>query len=177
MPPDPGPCHDKDHRLFYDVHTDICQYFLYGGCEGNQNNFESVEECQSVCGGFAQSSFDCFLLPDPGPCYGHFPRIFYDVYSGTCKDFIYGGCEGNQNNFESVQTCESVCEVSAPSDSGGPKAWRDDLRCGEGYTAPNGEVAQCDPDGTWPCCSPHKWCGNTAAHCTCGGCIDYSGKP
>ncbi|XP_035696580.1 uncharacterized protein LOC118430005 [Branchiostoma floridae] len=53
------------------------------------------------------------------------------------------------------------------------KAWRDDLRCGAGYPAPNGQTAQCDPAGRFPCCSTGKWCGNTAAHCTCSGCVHY----
>ncbi|XP_019643814.1 PREDICTED: uncharacterized protein LOC109484901 [Branchiostoma belcheri] len=51
--------------------------------------------------------------------------------------------------------------------------WRDDYRCGDGYTTGDGRTAECDPDSTWPCCSPAKWCGNTAAHCDCAGCVDY----
>ncbi|KAI8483433.1 hypothetical protein Bbelb_388960 [Branchiostoma belcheri] len=51
--------------------------------------------------------------------------------------------------------------------------WRDDYRCGDGYTTGDGKTAECDPDSTWPCCSPVNWCGNTAAHCNCAGCVDY----
>ncbi|KAI8514765.1 hypothetical protein Bbelb_073560 [Branchiostoma belcheri] len=51
--------------------------------------------------------------------------------------------------------------------------WRDDYRCGDGYTTGDGRTAECDPDSTWPCCSPANWCGNTAAHCDCAGCVDY----
>ncbi|KAJ8038418.1 Tissue factor pathway inhibitor [Holothuria leucospilota] len=130
----------------------------------------------------------CFLAPHPGLCTDIFFRVYYDINTGTCKNFIYNGCWGNENNFESVQECESVCGGATPSPSEGEVeapaptqatalAWRDDLRCGKGYTAPNGEVAQCDPDGINPCCSTAKWCGNTAAHCTCGGCFDYRDKP
>eukprot|EP00058_Branchiostoma_floridae_P004415 XP_002589903.1 hypothetical protein BRAFLDRAFT_81970 [Branchiostoma floridae] len=56
------------------------------------------------------------------------------------------------------------------------KAWRDDLRCGAGYPAPNGQPAKCDPDGKYPCCSPGKWCGKTTDHCDCSGCVDYREK-
>ncbi|KAI8514824.1 hypothetical protein Bbelb_074150 [Branchiostoma belcheri] len=53
------------------------------------------------------------------------------------------------------------------------KKWRDDYRCGDGYTTGDGRTAECDPDSIWPCCSPANWCGNTAAHCDCAGCVDY----
>ncbi|XP_035665882.1 blastula protease 10-like [Branchiostoma floridae] len=55
----------------------------------------------------------------------------------------------------------------------GPKKWRDDERCGHGYLAEDGNPAECNPDGIHPCCSAHKWCGNTAAHCDCSACVDY----
>ncbi|XP_078580869.1 uncharacterized protein LOC144864555 [Branchiostoma floridae x Branchiostoma japonicum] len=57
-----------------------------------------------------------------------------------------------------------------------PKKWRDDLRCGQGYPAEDGNPAECDPDRFYPCCSPGNWCGNTAAHCYCSDCVDYRNK-
>lgn len=51
--------------------------------------------------------------------------------------------------------------------------YREDHRCGGNFLAPNGEVAECDPDGIYPCCSPYNWCGITADHCDCTECIDY----
>jgi len=60
--------------------------------------------------------------------------------------------------------------------------WRWDSRCGRnepilgitprrGYAVPD---ARCDGEGTYPCCSDHGWCGFSADHCDCSGCIDYS---
>lgn len=56
------------------------------------------------------------------------------------------------------------------------KTWRDDLRCGPSYKLLNGKGAQCDPlnEKGYSCCSPHGWCGKTAAHCKCRGCTDYT---
>ncbi|XP_035694513.1 uncharacterized protein LOC118428529, partial [Branchiostoma floridae] len=51
--------------------------------------------------------------------------------------------------------------------------WRADLRCGNSFPAPGATPGECDPDGTYHCCSSYNWCGNTPAHCTCDGCIDY----
>merc|ERR1719187_1887591 len=59
-------------------------------------------------------------------------------------------------------------------------AWRPDNRCGPNFPSPtgSGKPGQCDPEATaneeGPCCSPGGWCGNSAAHCDCPTCIDYS---
>ncbi|XP_077982990.1 zinc metalloproteinase nas-15-like [Glandiceps talaboti] len=52
--------------------------------------------------------------------------------------------------------------------------WRDDYHCGGEYPLSDGSPSECNPDGIYPCCSPYTWCGNTQAHCSCSGCIDYS---
>ena len=37
------------------------------------------------------------------------PRFFFDVESGSCSSFNYGGCRGNGNNFATQQDCEAKC--------------------------------------------------------------------
>ena len=39
------------------------------------------------------------------------PCIFryFDKTAGKCKNFAFGGCEGNGNRFSSQEECESVC--------------------------------------------------------------------
>ncbi|XP_065578782.1 uncharacterized protein LOC136039188 [Artemia franciscana] len=56
--------------------------------------------------------------------------------------------------------------------------WRHDRKCGfYGRTlyllSDNITVAQCDPDGSYPCCTRWGRCGSTSWHCDCNGCIDY----
>jgi hypothetical protein len=34
---------------------------------------------------------------DPGPCVGRFYKWFYDNRRKQCKEFTFGGCEGNGN--------------------------------------------------------------------------------
>ena len=46
----------------------------------------------------------------PGPCYGNFARWFYNHESGGCQQFIYGGCMGNENRFNSEAECLDRCQ-------------------------------------------------------------------
>jgi len=36
-------------------------------------------------------------------------RYYFEPSDGTCHKFFYGGCEGNKNNFQSLETCKSRC--------------------------------------------------------------------
>lgn len=61
--------------------------------------------------------FDCWLLfldtcqqpMDTGPCRGNIPRWYFDKDSKQCLEFLYGGCQGNTNNFESREECQKSC--------------------------------------------------------------------
>jgi hypothetical protein len=51
----------------------------------------------------------CSLPPEPGPCEAAFPRFYFDAAQGECLPFTYGGCEGNANNFETLDECYAEC--------------------------------------------------------------------
>ena len=34
---------------------------------------------------------------------------YYNQNEGKCLQFIYGGCGGNQNRFETLKKCEKTC--------------------------------------------------------------------
>lgn len=114
---DQGRCRGYFRRYFYNKTSQACENFIYGGCGGNENNFEAIEECISECGANNNQSSDsvretgdkCQLDSVTGPCRGHFPRYFFNKTSQTCEQFIYGGCEGNENNFEKKDECVSQC--------------------------------------------------------------------
>ena len=44
-----GPCHDFKKRWYLDTETRSCREFRYGGCLGNENNFETNVECRNFC--------------------------------------------------------------------------------------------------------------------------------
>lgn len=119
---DDGPCKAMLKRFFFNVHTQQCEEFIYGGCEGNQNRFESLEECKEKCTrDFPKTVREkptlqkekpdfCFLEEDAGICRGYITRYFYSNQSRQCEHFKYGGCLGNLNNFESLEDCQNTCE-------------------------------------------------------------------
>ncbi|XP_048069966.1 tissue factor pathway inhibitor isoform X4 [Ursus arctos] len=120
---DNGPCRAMITQFFFNIHTQQCEEFMYGGCEGNQNRFGSMEECEEKCIKVypktrTETTLEkekpdyCFLDEDSGLCRGYMTRYFYNNQSKKCEGFKYGGCLGNQNNFESLEQCKKTCEDS-----------------------------------------------------------------
>merc|ERR1712241_1554282 len=51
----------------------------------------------------------CELPLKTGDCFAAMPSVYFDSSDGQCKDFIYGGCGGNANNFRNKEECEELC--------------------------------------------------------------------
>lgn len=45
-----------------------------------------------------------------GPCRGTFKRWYYDTNSKQCREFFFGGCRGNSNNFIKYEDCDKRCQ-------------------------------------------------------------------
>lgn len=73
LPKQPGPCRAYMPRFYYDSETGYCKRFIYGGCLGNKNNFNVVEDCTRKCGGKPDPCDNtncardekCVLVPTP----------------------------------------------------------------------------------------------------------------
>ncbi|KAG8194023.1 hypothetical protein JTE90_003623 [Oedothorax gibbosus] len=108
-----GGCGAYAQRYFFNRFTGDCHEFIFGGCLGNNNNFESKEQCLEYCKGFElDKKGSCSKAKDRGPCEGFVWRYFHDHEKGECEAFIYGGCRGNENNFKTKRECSNVCGVS-----------------------------------------------------------------
>ena len=166
-----GLCGARLPRFFYNAEKRRCERFVYSGCGGNANNFETLDDCNRAChsqqlpqtphqqfprsfpndvrsvqvplnvnsvtsgagektkgkvkGGKKSNNREfvgksvpepnfftpavCNLIPEVGICRAAFRRWFYNTRSGRCEEFIYGGCHGNENNFESEHQCYQKC--------------------------------------------------------------------
>ena len=51
----------------------------------------------------------CELPKKAGICGATNLRFYYDSASKQCKEFNYGGCGGNGNNFEDEYECKLAC--------------------------------------------------------------------
>ncbi|CAL1298887.1 unnamed protein product [Larinioides sclopetarius] len=77
---------------------------------------------------------NCFEPPKKGLCKDSLSRWYYDSNSGQCREFIYGGCEGNGNSYMTFHECMEYCAVDcyAKPDPGQcytnmPRYYYDDL--------------------------------------------------
>ncbi|XP_077578549.1 kunitz-type protease inhibitor 2 [Stigmatopora nigra] len=117
-----GPCKASFRSWYYDDQQRQCKEFVYGGCRGNRNNYPSQETCLQSCHDVIinpapkhlQSTTEvteeqCLSSPDPGPCRAAFPKFYYHAESDSCKLFVYGGCQGNQNRYDSEDHCLAQC--------------------------------------------------------------------
>ncbi|GFR27455.1 papilin [Trichonephila clavata] len=114
-------CLPKVPMYYYDPEYKMCRQFYYGGCWGNKNRFNSIEECEERCGEDEEEEEEkeesheddyvdkCTLPMAKGICHRDVMRYYYDFNTNSCKAFIYTGCAGNANNFESILDCEEQC--------------------------------------------------------------------
>ncbi|XP_077551055.1 papilin-like isoform X2 [Haemaphysalis longicornis] len=193
---DPGHCKGYFPRWWFNVKSGQCEQFVYGGCQGNKNNYETMQQCEQTClrarsdvETSAQSSDEvsatyrqmrrrvnvrvgpiCTLEADPGPCFGYFPRYYFNYTLMTCQKFIYGGCQGNKNNFETVEECEQRCKNST-----GVLPHEDEIVATE-FKAPADFEIYCKPEKeTGPCKAsiPRWWFNVKTGQCEqfiYGGC-------
>ena len=85
-----------------------------------------------------------------GPCDAAFPRWYYDFNSQRCEEFVWGGCGGNGNNFETREACEATCPMPIVSKlSLAQRAGRcePDILCPDGLLAPEIYAPVCGVDG------------------------------
>ncbi|XP_037680687.1 LOW QUALITY PROTEIN: WAP, Kazal, immunoglobulin, Kunitz and NTR domain-containing protein 1 [Choloepus didactylus] len=84
-----------------------CMAFPARACA--RGGFDTYEACQLAC---ARGPGDACALPAvQGSCERWEPRWAYSPLLRRCHAFVYGGCDGNGNNFESRESCEDACPV------------------------------------------------------------------
>ncbi|XP_057708240.1 amyloid-beta A4 protein-like isoform X2 [Corythoichthys intestinalis] len=62
----------------------------------------------------------CWAPAKSGPCHDMLERWYFVPEKARCAPFLFGGCGGNRNNFDSEEYCLAVCSSSLPTMSPSP---------------------------------------------------------
>ncbi|XP_078077892.1 kunitz-type U19-barytoxin-Tl1a [Mustelus asterias] len=108
---DPKP---KIIHWYYDPSVDHCQPFFYKGLGGTRNRFGNETHCLQTCSDsyavkFPEGDAVCNLQKERGDCAVNILKWYYDKDTGNCETFLFSGCHGNGNQFETKKTCRSLC--------------------------------------------------------------------
>lgn len=52
----------------------------------------------------------CKMPMRKGVCRALIPRWSYDSKTKECREFKFGGCDGNENNFRTKKLCMKTCK-------------------------------------------------------------------
>lgn len=69
--------------------------------------------CDEEGGGCSQAECSkpyCLLPFEVGECDAAIPVYYYNAQTAQCEERTYGGCGGNDNNFATLEQCQSSCE-------------------------------------------------------------------
>ncbi|XP_046888894.1 WAP, Kazal, immunoglobulin, Kunitz and NTR domain-containing protein 2-like [Hypomesus transpacificus] len=100
-------CAEEKVSWYYEPKRNTCLSFAHGSCGSGRKSLDSYEACMLCCG--PDLAEPCSLPSLQGPCKAYEPRWVYSSTLRQCQSFIYGGCSGNDNNFESKEACEEMC--------------------------------------------------------------------
>lgn len=107
---DPGTCSNYTVKFFFDMEYGGCSRFWYSGCGGNANRFDNIDDCNNTCQN-PKGKDACKVPSIHGPCTGYFQKYYYDSDRNICSPFVWGGCLGNTNRFETLDDCQKQCVV------------------------------------------------------------------
>ncbi len=108
LPAEAGDCTEAVARYFHNWETGICEPFVYGGCGGNENNFESFEACVEGCGSATLDACtdnnECVLRSRAccGPCE---PIVLADYVAINSK---------HDKVFETTKGCDGILCGACP---------------------------------------------------------------
>uniref|UniRef100_A0A1X7V3D2 Uncharacterized protein n=1 Tax=Amphimedon queenslandica TaxID=400682 RepID=A0A1X7V3D2_AMPQE len=121
-----GSCNEGYLRFYYDSSLQQCEPFLYSGCDGNENNFPSLNECSQTCGCPQNQSSLLECTNDPcqsNTCPSAPTAQCFPDYCGNCTSrYYYNDQEVTEtcscsNGLEPVlcaPSCLSTCRIPEP---------------------------------------------------------------
>ncbi|XP_062329864.1 amyloid-like protein 2 isoform X2 [Osmerus eperlanus] len=91
---------DEYHYVYEDEEADREEEDAKERVPESQDEDKTLEEVKAVCA----------LEAETGPCRASMFRWHFDLSQKKCFRFVYGGCAGNRNNFDSEEYCMAVCK-------------------------------------------------------------------
>ncbi|NWV63250.1 CO7A1 protein, partial [Malurus elegans] len=76
----------------------------YDSMDGEEDDYDEVPEMDSL-----EQPTPCRLPLDEGDCQRYTLRWYYNQRVTECRPFVYSGCRGNLNRFDSKEECELHC--------------------------------------------------------------------
>ncbi|KAM8769475.1 amyloid-like protein 2 isoform X3 [Acanthopagrus latus] len=95
---------EEYHYVYEDEETDKDNE------EDEEKESSRMDESQDEDKTLQEVKAVCTLEAETGPCRASMPRWHFDLSQRKCVRFIYGGCAGNRNNFDSEEYCMAVCK-------------------------------------------------------------------
>ncbi|CAG7732167.1 unnamed protein product, partial [Allacma fusca] len=117
----PGRCRAFFARFYFNPAANRCQFFIYGGCGRNDNNFKTKESCEATCLR-SHSTTICTKKPlDKIMNCGteNIQKYYFDAVEGRCKQFVSSGCS-TETFFTQLEECVSVCHPANSVSAVGP---------------------------------------------------------
>lgn len=117
MPMDSGPCKGSRSHWYFDQRSKECLQYLYGGCKGNWNKFDSKAECEGMC--LAEPAIICPIMECAIAC--EYALALDDRGCSICQ---CGDKDGNileekQSCPEPTPMCMMECERGFKKDASG----------------------------------------------------------
>ncbi|KAM7375670.1 hypothetical protein PAMP_005459 [Pampus punctatissimus] len=77
---------------------------------------DSIPQCSDKSDEQKCEDLRCTELPNTGNCRDSLTKWYYNPVKQDCFRFNYGGCRGNENRFDSKESCMTVCRGITESD-------------------------------------------------------------
>ncbi|XP_010216410.1 PREDICTED: tissue factor pathway inhibitor-like [Tinamus guttatus] len=75
----------------------------------------------------SQLPASCLQPMDEGSCQRYMLLWYYHPEADACRPFVFGGCRGNSNRFETKWKCEQQCKMAAGFRSRSCQKHREDI--------------------------------------------------